>query len=129
MVCQKIIRRPSSESFDQRPSAERIVRHQQQNAKRRQVVWQSGRGFILPTKEATAFFTSPSSRYSKARCLHRSTYFSRGMSIIRERSILSIPKIRYEKSVDEFERLALIRLFESRQTDHPFSVAVWELGH
>jgi hypothetical protein len=54
--------------------------------------------------------------------------FSRGMSIIRERSILSIPKIRYEKSVDEFERLALIRLFESRQTD-PFSVAVWELGH
>jgi hypothetical protein len=50
------------------------------------------------------------------------------MSIIRERSILSIPQICYEKSVDEFERLALIRLFESRQTD-PFSVAVWELGH
>src|SRR5215467_2318956 len=40
----QFISRPSPDAFDQRSPAERIVRDEQQNAKRSQVVWQSAIG-------------------------------------------------------------------------------------
>src|SRR6478752_4606897 len=41
--------------------------------------------------EETALLRSPRSRESNARCLHRSTYLSRGTSAITERSIRQAP--------------------------------------